>query len=48
MGGGGGAPASSWKRSFNDQRTRAGVAFWVNRRVNPFFDVPDVRQQVRF
>jgi len=36
------------ERSFNDQRTRAGVAFWVNRRVNPFFDVPDVRQQVRF
>jgi outer membrane protein assembly factor BamA len=36
------------ERSFNDQRTRAGVAFWINRRVNPFFDVPDVRQQVRF
>ena len=36
------------ERSFNDQRTRAGVAFWVNRRVNPFFEVPDVRQQVRF
>jgi len=36
------------ERSFNDQRTRAGVAFWVNRRVNPFFDVPDIRQQVRF
>ena len=36
------------ERSFNDQRTRAGVAFWVNRRVNPFFDVPDLRQQVRF
>ena len=36
------------ERSFNDQRTRAGVAFWVNRRVNPHFDVPDLRQQVRF
>jgi outer membrane protein assembly factor BamA len=36
------------ERSFNNQRTRAGVAFWVNRRVNPFFDVPDLRQQVRF
>jgi outer membrane protein assembly factor BamA len=36
------------ERSFNDQRTRAGVAFWVNRRVNPFFDVSDLRQQVRF
>jgi outer membrane protein assembly factor BamA len=36
------------ERSFDDQRTRAGVAFWVNRRVNPFFDVPDLRQQVRF
>jgi outer membrane protein assembly factor BamA len=36
------------ERSFNDQRTRAGVAFWVNRRVNPFFDVRDLRQQVRF
>ena len=32
------------ERSFNDQRTRAGVEFWVNRRVNPFFAVPDVRQ----
>jgi outer membrane protein assembly factor BamA len=36
------------ERSFNDQKTRAGVAFWVNRRVNPFFEVPDNRQQVRF
>ena len=36
------------ERSFNDQRTRAGVAFWVNRRVNPFYDVSDLRQQVRF
>ena len=36
------------ERSFDNQRTRAGVAFWVNRRVNPFFDVPDLRQQVRF
>jgi hypothetical protein len=36
------------ERSFHDQRTRAGVAFWVNRRVNPAFDVPDLRQQVRF
>jgi outer membrane protein assembly factor BamA len=36
------------ERSFNDQQTRAGVAFWVNRRVNPFFDLPDNRQQVRF
>ena len=36
------------ERSFNDQRTRAGVAFWVNRRVNPHFDLPDLRQQVRF
>lgn len=35
------------ERSFNDQRTRAGVAFWVNRRVNPFFDAADRRQQVR-
>ncbi len=35
------------ERSFDDQRTRAGVAFWVNRRVNPFFAVPDLRQQVR-
>ena len=35
------------ERSFNDQRTRAGVAFWVNREINPFFDVPDLRQQVR-
>jgi outer membrane protein assembly factor BamA len=36
------------ERSFNEQRTRAGVAFWVNRRVNPHFDQPDLRQQVRF
>jgi outer membrane protein assembly factor BamA len=36
------------ERSFNDQRTRAGGAFWVNRRVNPFYDVSDLRQQVRF
>ena len=36
------------QRSFNDQQTRAGVALWVNRRVNPFFDLRDVRQQVRF
>ena len=36
------------ERSFNDQKTRAGVAFWVNRRVNPFYEVPDNRQQVRF
>ena len=35
------------ERSFNNQRTRAGVAFWVNRRVNPFFDRRDLRQQVR-
>jgi outer membrane protein assembly factor BamA len=35
------------ERSFDNQRTRAGVAFWVNRRVNPFFDVSDRRQQVR-
>jgi outer membrane protein assembly factor BamA len=36
------------ERSFDNQRTRAGVAFWVNRRENPFFDVPDRREQVRF
>jgi outer membrane protein assembly factor BamA len=36
------------EKSFDNQRTRAGVAFSVNRRVNPFFDVPDLRQQVRF
>jgi outer membrane protein assembly factor BamA len=36
------------ERSFNDHRTRAGVAFWVNQRVNPHFDQPDLRQQVRF
>jgi outer membrane protein assembly factor BamA len=36
------------ERSFNNQQTRAGVAFWVNRRVNPAFEVPDSRQQVRF
>jgi outer membrane protein assembly factor BamA len=36
------------ERSFHDQRTRAGVAFWVNQRENPAFDVPDLRQQVRF
>jgi outer membrane protein assembly factor BamA len=35
------------ERTFNNQRSRAGVAFWVNRRVNPFFDLPDFRQQVR-
>jgi outer membrane protein assembly factor BamA len=35
------------EKSFDNQRTRAGVAFSVNRRVNPFFDVPDLRQQVR-
>jgi outer membrane protein assembly factor BamA len=35
------------ERSFNDQRTRAGAAFWLNRRVNPFFDVRDLRRQVR-
>ena len=35
------------ERSFDDQRTRAGVAFWVNREVNPFYEVPDLRQQVR-
>jgi outer membrane protein assembly factor BamA len=34
------------ERSFNDQRTRAGVGFWVNRQVNPFYEVPDLRQQV--
>ena len=28
------------ERSFDDQRTRAGVAFWVNRRVNPHFELP--------
>jgi outer membrane protein assembly factor BamA len=36
------------ERSFHDQRTRAGVAFWVNQHENPAFDVPDLRQQVRF
>jgi outer membrane protein assembly factor BamA len=35
------------ERSFDDQRTRAGVALWVNREVNPFYEVPDLRQQVR-
>jgi outer membrane protein assembly factor BamA len=35
------------ERGFNDQRTRAGVAFWLNRRVNPYFDIPDLRRQVR-
>jgi outer membrane protein assembly factor BamA len=36
------------ERSFGgNQRSRAGVAFWVNRRVNPFFDRSDLRQQVR-
>ena len=35
------------ERSFNDERTRAGVALWVNRLVNPYFDVPDLRRQVR-
>jgi outer membrane protein assembly factor BamA len=35
------------ERTFSDQRTRAGGAFWVNRRVNPYFDVPDLRQHVR-
>jgi outer membrane protein assembly factor BamA len=35
------------EKSFDDQRTRAGVAFAVNRRVNPFFDVSDLRQQLR-
>jgi len=35
------------ERSFDDQRTRVGVAFWVNRRVNPFYELPDNRQQVR-
>ena len=37
------------ERSFDDQahaRRRRRSA--VNRRVNPYFDVPDVRQQVRF
>jgi outer membrane protein assembly factor BamA len=36
------------ERSFNEQRTRAGVAFWLNRRVNPHFDDTDRRAQVRF
>ena len=35
------------ERSFNDQRTRAGAAFWVNRQINPHFDQRDLRQQVR-
>src|SRR5262245_9901243 len=35
------------EKSFNNQRTRAGVAFSVSRRVNPFFEVSDLRQQVR-
>jgi outer membrane protein assembly factor BamA len=35
------------ERSFNDQRTRAGVGFWVSRRVNPFFEARDLRQQIR-
>jgi outer membrane protein assembly factor BamA len=35
------------ERTFSDQRTRAGVAFWVNRRVNPYFELSDLRQQVR-
>jgi outer membrane protein assembly factor BamA len=35
------------ERSFDDQRTRAGVAFWVNREINPFYEIPDLRQQVR-
>lgn len=36
------------ERAFNDQRTRAGMAFWMNRRVNPFYEASDLRQQVRF
>jgi outer membrane protein assembly factor BamA len=36
------------ERTFNDGRTNAGVAFWLNRRVNPFYEVPDFRQQVGF
>jgi outer membrane protein assembly factor BamA len=36
------------ERSFDDQRTRAGIAVSMNRRVNPFFEVPDRRNQVRF
>jgi outer membrane protein assembly factor BamA len=35
------------ERGFNDSRTRAGVAFWVNRRENPHFDLHDFRQHVR-
>jgi outer membrane protein assembly factor BamA len=35
------------EKLFDNQRTRAGVAFAVNRRVNPFFDVSDLRQQLR-
>lgn len=35
------------ERGFDNQRTRMGVAFWVNRRINPFFDESDLRQQVR-
>jgi outer membrane protein assembly factor BamA len=37
-----------FERSFNDQRTRAGVAVWLNRRVNPFYEESDYRQQIRF
>jgi outer membrane protein assembly factor BamA len=35
------------ERGFNDSRTRAGIAFWVNRRENPHFDLRDSRQQLR-
>jgi outer membrane protein assembly factor BamA len=35
------------ERSFNDERTRVGAALWLNRRVNPFFEVPDLRRQLR-
>ncbi|HLG58079.1 MAG TPA: FtsQ-type POTRA domain-containing protein [Vicinamibacterales bacterium] len=35
------------ERSFNDERTRVGAALWLNRRVNPFFEVPDRRRQLR-
>lgn len=37
-----------FERSFNDDRTRAGVALWVNRRENLSFDESDLRKQVRF
>ena len=42
-----GVPAWSWSDRSTISARGLASAFWVNRQVNPFFEVPDLRQQVR-